>query len=271
MIPLRLTPREKVVQSSNNSLGSQCFGCKGYGHIKSECPTYLKSKGKAMAVTFSDGEVSDNESDCDEDGNFIAFTATAVVDESISVEENPSDGELSEDADLQEAYNKLCKVDAKDAMNVELGLKKIESLELEKKNLLVKLFNANELLNNVKTENMLLLDKVKSLELDLSVARSASSKLDQMLSVQKSSSDKTRLGYVESISMSVPHSTKFVPSSSSSEPSVSEIVSEIVKSPVSEDVKPLEGSPSRKIRVDLKESKSKKPTLSKDKTHDKPA
>ena len=65
-------------------------------------------------------------------------------------------------------------------MNVELGLKKIESLELDKKNLLVKLFDANELLNNVKTENMLLLDKVKFLELDLSVVRSASSKLDQL-------------------------------------------------------------------------------------------
>ena len=45
-------------------------------------------------------------------------------------------------------------------MSVELGLKKIESLELDKKNLLVKLFDANELLNNVKIENMLLLDKV---------------------------------------------------------------------------------------------------------------
>ena len=77
--------------------------------MKSECPTDLKSKGKAMAVILSDGEVSDNESDYDEDGNFIAFTATAVVDESISIEENRSDGELSEDADLQEAYNKFCK------------------------------------------------------------------------------------------------------------------------------------------------------------------
>ena len=37
-----------------------------------------------MAVTLSDGEVSDDESECDEDGNFIAFTATAVVSESIS-------------------------------------------------------------------------------------------------------------------------------------------------------------------------------------------
>ena len=71
--------------------------------------------------------------------------------------------------------------------------------------------------------------------------------------------------------MSTPHSTKFVPSSSSSESFVSEIVSETIKPPVSKVVKPLEGLSSRKIRVDLKESKSKKPTLSKDKTHDKPA
>ena len=93
-------PREKVGQSSNNSMGPQCFGCQGYGHMKFECPTYLKFKGKAMAVTLSDGEVSDDELECDEDGNFIAFTAIAVVDESISAEENPSDGELSKDTDL---------------------------------------------------------------------------------------------------------------------------------------------------------------------------
>ena len=157
-------------------MGPQCFGCQGYGYMKSECPTYLKSKGKAMTVTLSDDEVSNDESGCDEDGNFIAFIATAVVNESVSAKENPSDGELSEDAGLQEAYNKLCKVAAKDAINVELGLKKIASLELEKKIFLVKLFDANDLLNNVKTKNMLLLDEVKNLELELSVAREQTDK-----------------------------------------------------------------------------------------------
>ena len=97
-----------------------------------------------------------------------------------------------------------------------------------------------------------------------------------MLSVQKSHSDKSGLGFVESISVSIPqtlsapHSTNFVPSSSS-EPFVNEVVSEIVKPPVSEIVKPIEVSPSRKIRVDLKESKLKESTLSKDKMHGKPA
>ena len=141
-----------------------------------------------MAVTLSDDEVFYHESSSDEDGNFITFTATAIVDESIVVDENSYDGELSENVDLQEAYNKLCKVVAKDTMNVDLSLKKIASLELDKKNLLLKLFDANELLDKVKIENMLLLDKVKNLELELYVAReqtnrSASSKLEHMLSI----------------------------------------------------------------------------------------
>ena len=101
------------------------------------------------------------------------------------------------------------------------------------------------------------------MEHELSVARkqtdrSASSKLDHILSVQKSHFDKTGLGFVESISVPTPNSTIFVPSSSF-EPSVSEVVSEVVKPPVHEVVKPLEVTP------------PKKSTLSKDKSHDKPA
>ena len=90
---------------------------------------------------------------------------------------------------------------------------------------------------------MLLLDKVKNLELELFVAkeqtnRSASSKLDHMLSVQKSRLEKTGLGFVDSISVSETHSTNFV---HSIEPSKIEIV------------KPIEVTPApRKIRVDLK-------------------
>ena len=154
-------------------------------------------------------------------------------------------------------------------MNVELGLKKIASLEVEKKILLGKLFDANDLLNNVKTENMLLLEKVKNLEHELSVTReqtdrSASSKLDHILSVQKSPSNKTSLGFVESISVSAPHSTNFVPSSSSKPP-----VCKVIKPSVSE-AKYVEVTPSRKIRVNFHKSKPKTPNPSKGKTHDKP-
>ena len=86
--------------------------------MKSEYPTFLRSNGKTIAVTLSDNEVFDHDSSNDEDGNFIAFTATAVVDESVVIYENPSNGKLFENVDLQETYNKFCKVAAKDAINI---------------------------------------------------------------------------------------------------------------------------------------------------------
>ena len=93
------------------------------------------------------------------------------------------------------------------------------------------------------------------MELELSVAkdqtnRSASSKLEHMLSIQKSLLDKIGLDFKNSISMPKTHSINFV---SFSEPRVSEIV------------KPVEVTPPRKTRVDLKESKPKNPTIPKDK------
>ena len=168
------------------------------------------------------------------------------------VEENPSDGELSECADLQETYNKICKVAAKDAMSVDLRLKKIATLEHEKKKLLLNLLDANEPIDKVKTENMMLLDKIMNLELELSVAREqinrfASSKLDHKLSIKKSPLDKLGLGFVDSIFVTKTHSTNFVTKTHStnfvhsSKPSNIEVVKseEEVLAP-------------RKIRVDLK-------------------
>ena len=77
--------------------------------------------------------------------------------------------------------------------------------------------------------------------------------------------DKTGLGFVESITMSAPHSINFVPSSSS-EP----LVSEVVKASMSE-AKSIEVTPPKKIRVDLHESKPKASNPLKGKTRDKPA
>ena len=54
-----------------------------------------------MAITLSDDEASNHESSSDKDGNFITFTTTTLVDENVMVDENPSDGELFESADLQ--------------------------------------------------------------------------------------------------------------------------------------------------------------------------
>ena len=106
-----------------------------------------------------------------------------------------------------------------------------------------------------------MVERVKNLELELSVPReqsnrSASSKLDHMLSIQKSPLDKSNLSIVHSISEFETHSTNFVPSS---KPSKIEVV------------KPKEEVPApKKIKADLKESKPKSPNFPKDKKHDRP-
>ena len=196
----------------------------------------------------------------------MAFTAIVVISEIETADENPSDEELSENSNLQVAYNKLCKVAAKDAMSVDLGLKRINTLEQEKEILLLKLFDANELLKSVKIENMSLIEKVKGLEFELFVAReqlnrSSNSKLDNMLNVQKSVYDKIGLGFVGSGSTSIVHSPKFVLTTSTSavHPSLSKV--EVPKEEV---------LVSRRTRVDLSESKPKNPKLSRSKKQHKP-
>ena len=81
-------------------------------------------------------------------------------------------------------------------------------------------WNANELLNSIKIENMTLLEKVKGLELELFVVREQIdrtyiSKLDDMSNVQKFVLGKTGLGFVESGSSSIVNPPKFVPATSS--------------------------------------------------------
>ena len=107
-----------------------------------------------MNITLSDDEVSNHEFESNQEVNFMTFTAIVKVSEPKFFDENPSDGELSENVDLQETYKKFCKIVAKDAMNVDIGLKKINTFEQEKKNLLVKLFDTNELITSVKIENI---------------------------------------------------------------------------------------------------------------------
>ena len=59
-----------------------CYECKGHGHVKRECPTYLKAKGKVFATTLSDSDNStlDSEESCDEEGNCSTFMTIAFVD-----------------------------------------------------------------------------------------------------------------------------------------------------------------------------------------------
>ena len=60
--------------------GPKCFGCQGFGHMKHECLTYLKSigKSKALAATLSDTE-PEEDSDNEDDGILNAFITTVSL------------------------------------------------------------------------------------------------------------------------------------------------------------------------------------------------
>ena len=76
--------------------GPKCFGCQGFGHMKQECPTYLKTigKSKALAATLSDTEPEDD-SNNEDDGILNAFTTTVNPIEGI-VEDMDEEEELVE-------------------------------------------------------------------------------------------------------------------------------------------------------------------------------
>ena len=64
--------------------GPKCFECQGFGHMKQECPTYLKTigKSKALTATLSDTELEDD-SDNDDDGILNAFIAIVNLTKGI--------------------------------------------------------------------------------------------------------------------------------------------------------------------------------------------
>ena len=87
--------------------------------------------------------------------------------------------------------------------------KKLNELKTKKYDLLVKLDETTRLVKTLVVENTSLDEKVKNLEVEFSqtrtqIERMSSAKLDEVLSAQKPSSDKTSLGYVVS---SIPSSS----------------------------------------------------------------
>ena len=41
-------------KESSSTQGIMCYECNGHGHLKKECPNYLRGKDKVFATTLSD-------------------------------------------------------------------------------------------------------------------------------------------------------------------------------------------------------------------------
>ena len=133
----------------------------------------------------------------DECGHFIAFAATTdkVIVENARDSEDFSFDEVPKKMTIQEAYDKLCTEFIKSEKTSHLCRKELNEVKIEKANLLVKLDETTRLVKILIVENTSLEEKVKNLKVELSQARTqiermSSAKLDEVLSAQKSSSDK---------------------------------------------------------------------------------
>ena len=176
--------------------------------MKQECPIFIKTNGKskALAATLSDTEPEDD-SNNDDEGILNAFTTTVNPTEGI-VEKVDEEEDLvkskfekmDEQDDIHIAYVKLYKVSKKYEILYRLANKKLNDVELEWEVISTKFGEANQSIGALRFENNFLAKRTKKLEAELfqvraQLERTSNAKLDEILNFQKSTSDRTDLGY----------------------------------------------------------------------------
>ncbi|GAU37336.1 hypothetical protein TSUD_395170 [Trifolium subterraneum] len=99
--------------------GIQCHECEGYGHIRTECGTYLRNQKKSLVALWSDEEESEGEKE------FEATKHVRVLTGIVESDTESSDEELTFE-ELATTYKELCLVSIDKCREIE-KLKKINS------------------------------------------------------------------------------------------------------------------------------------------------
>ena len=213
--------------------GPKCFRCQGFDHMKQECPTYLKNieKSKALVATLSDTK-SEDDSNNEDDGILNAFTATINPTEGI-VEDVDEEEDLveskfeenDEQDDIHTTFAKLYKVSEKHEKLYKSATKKLEA----------ELFQVRAQLE-----------------------KNSSAKLNEMLSLQKSASDRISLGYdFSSPSIASTSTTVFVAPANNVETENNDVKNELASENVDKGKSILEAPP-KLDEKDIKNSRAKK-------------
>ena len=210
--------KKKDGKDSQSPQGIVCYECNGLGHLKKECPNYLKGKGKAYATMLNDSKSSNSDSkeSCDGEGNYSTFMTIThneskedlnllvqelgdhSDEESIGVVEETDSEEDENTASLQENYNFLLDKSGEYTRVAKVAVKKMKKAEEDYKSLLVRYKEAKceiETLNGELTEAY---SKIRFLELEVvqantKIERVSMKKLDDVISSQKYFSDKSGL------------------------------------------------------------------------------
>ena len=149
--------KRKNGNDSQSSQGMTCYECNGYGHLKKECPNYLRWKGKVYATTFSDSDSSNSDSkeSSYREGNYSVFMTIALVEssddlsalakdvgehtelESIGIVEESNDEEDERTVGLQETYNSLLEKTDEYAKMAKAAIERMKRAEQDYRSLLV--------------------------------------------------------------------------------------------------------------------------------------
>ena len=165
--------------------------------------------------------------------------------------------------DIHIAYEKLYKVSEKHEKLYRIATKKLSDVELDREELSTKFDEAYQTIGALRFENNFLTEITKKLEVVLfqvraQLERTLSAKLEEMLSIQKFTSDPTGLGYDFSFSNIASASTiVFVPPSNNIETENSNVKT-ILASENIDNGKFILGAPPKLDKKDSKNPRAKK-------------
>ncbi|PNX88617.1 gag-protease polyprotein [Trifolium pratense] len=92
-------PKSDEKPSLNKSI--QCHECEGYGHVRPECPTYLKRANKGLTITWSDDDDESEENTASVTAKHISVLTGIVTSDTESC-----DGEVTYE-ELADSYREL--------------------------------------------------------------------------------------------------------------------------------------------------------------------
>ena len=144
-----------------------------------------------------------------------------------------------------------------------LASKKLSDVELEREKLSIKFDEANQTIGALKFENNFLAEKTKKHEAELyqvraQLERTSSTKLNEMLNLQKSASNWTDLGYdFSSPSIASTSATVFVPPANNIETENNNVKNELVSENIDKG-KSILGAPPELDKKKIKNPRAKK-------------
>ena len=163
--------------------------------MRIECPNYLmkektkESEDKGLVATWNDTKNDSSDEYVDECSHVMAFATSTdkVIVESASDSGDFSNDEVPKKMTFQEAYDKLCTEFIKSKKTSHPCRKELNEVKIEKTDLLVKLDETTRLVETLVVENTSLEEKIKNLEVELSLARTqiermSSAKFNEVLS-----------------------------------------------------------------------------------------